>query len=138
MMTPENESQYGDAFCRGLIERMYQEMLPLAWSGQRIRATALIQGLDDRLASTKASITPAADALEFETRFTKMRGVITDVMESETDRAAFIASLGLTRLDPVVPPRRTSNSMPLGELAVRTAVRATVWDSVRLFFRMFR
>jgi len=137
-MSLENESRYGDAFCRGMIEGMYREMLPLAWSGQKIRAEALIYGVDDRLASTATAITPAADALEFGTRFTKMRGVITDVMESETDRAAFIASLGLSRLDPVVQSRRMSNRMPLGELAVRTAVRATVWDSVRLFFRMVR
>ena len=136
-MSPENEDQYGDAFCRTMIEGMYREMLPLAWSNQKMRAERCIHEFKHRADLVAGKIRPAADALEFIARFDRMRDVIADVMETTKDRAEFIESLGLTRLDPVLQQRR-SNRMPLGELAVRTAVRATVWEMVRGIFRMFR
>lgn len=55
----------------------------------------------------------------------RMRNVIGDVMATEPDRSAYIKSLGINK--PEVPILRSqSNRMPLGELTVRSAVRATV------------
>jgi hypothetical protein len=38
----------------------------------------------------------------------------------------------------MVPPAAASAGQQLGNLAVRTAVRATVWETVRAFFRLLR
>jgi hypothetical protein len=61
-----------------------------------------------------------------------------DKLADEYDRnpGALKARLGLANQPPA--PVRPQNRQSLEELAVRTAVRATVWESVRSMFRMFR
>lgn len=136
-MNPENEIRYGEAFCQTLINDMYREMLPLAWANQKIRATSCLNEWKLRNDAIALKILPLEDAREFVARLDRMREVIGDVMASEPDRIAYIKSLGIdNRNVPIL--RSQSKRMPLGELAVRTAVRATVWDSVRAIFRMFR
>jgi hypothetical protein len=59
------------------------------------------------------------------------------LQEYQADHAAFRHRLGVATLQET--PRPVANgSASLGELAVRTAVRATVWESVRAVFRAFR
>ena len=56
--------------------------------------------------------------------------------EYDRNPNALKARLGLTNQVPT--STRSQNRQGLEELAVRTAVRATVWESVRSIFRLFR
>jgi hypothetical protein len=56
------------------------------------------------------------------------------LQEYQADHAAFRRRLGVAP-----PPQLGANGgASLGEVAVRTAVRATVWESIRAVFRAFR
>jgi hypothetical protein len=56
--------------------------------------------------------------------------------EYDRNPDALKARLGLTNQE--CASIRLQNRQGFGELAVRTAVRATVWESIRSMFRLFR
>ncbi len=74
------------------------------------------------------------DASLFRQTFEVEREKILDEYDRNPD--ALKARLGLTNQVPTFT--RSRNRQGLDELAVRTVVRATVWESVRSVFRLFR
>jgi hypothetical protein len=58
------------------------------------------------------------------------------LQEYEADHAMFRRRLGVPQMPSTEPPVRQQAS--IGETVLRTAVRATVWESIRALFRAFR
>jgi hypothetical protein len=58
--------------------------------------------------------------------------------EYQADRAAFRRRLGVPLIQETPRPVANGNRASLGETVVRTAVRATVWESIRALFRAFK
>ena len=56
--------------------------------------------------------------------------------EYDVDRVALRRRLGISLPEPVQPPVIYGGSV--GGMVVRTAIRATIWESVRALFRAFR
>ncbi len=77
---------------------------------------------------------PEPDASLFRQAIDVEREKILDEYDRNPD--ALKARLGLRNQVPA--STRSQHRQGLGELAVRTAVRATVWESIRSIFRMFR
>ena len=97
------------------------------------KAVEAFQGLDAAI-NMLAERMPKPDASFFRQTFEVERKKILDEYESNPD--ALKARLGLNnRVD---LSTRTQSRQDLGELAVRTAVRATVWESIRSMFRLMR
>jgi hypothetical protein len=83
----------------------------------------------DQVNALAASM-PADQAQEFQRMIGEERDALID--EKERDQAAFQRRLGVP---PAPPPVTRYHRQGIGEMAVRTAVRASIWTTI---FRLFR
>ena len=89
---------------------------------------------DGRIAEASRALGPM-EALSFAQAVEADREKL--MAEYVSDPGALKRRLGLS-LGTDRKTKRRSGGQELGNLAVRTAVRATVWESVRAIFRLFR
>ena len=97
------------------------------------KAIAAMKSFDATIKTMSESM-PEPDASFFRQTIEAEREKILDEYERNPD--ALKARLGLT--NQMSASTRSQNRQGLGELAVRTAVRATVWETIRSMFRLFR
>ncbi|KUR76969.1 hypothetical protein AQZ50_12185 [Novosphingobium sp. Fuku2-ISO-50] len=95
------------------------------------RAGAAVRKKFQKEVVAKASLMPSKQRLDFILAVDKKRSAM--LKEYNANPGGMILRLGL-------PPhiQTRSNRMGLGELAARTAVRATVFETVFSVFRLFR
>lgn len=116
-----------------MVEEFWRSFITVSANGNEQAAMQIVNRF-------QARIDAVAEALPEH----QQQGFV-DAVEAERERlfreynanpGALRARLGIV---PSTPVRRSrSNRMGLGELAVRTTVRATVWESVFALFRAFR
>jgi hypothetical protein len=110
-----------------MCEDHYRLMISTARTNPQMAPSTVIN-FDRRIEAMAGSMNPDA-AVAFLTAVDEERTVLAD--EHERDANGLKQRLGLTAFIDGAP-RQSSG---LAELAVRTAVRATVWDTVRALFR---
>ena len=121
---------------KGLVEDFWRTFIPLAQSGRSDLATEAGGRFEQRIADTAALMHPV-DA----TNFLKFVDAYRDIVLSEyhSNPAALKRRLGIALgNDAAVQQVRSYRHQTLGDVAVRTAVRATVWESIWALFRVFR
>jgi hypothetical protein len=115
---------------RKLVEDHFRAILPLRGYGKRPQNMALIEQMGSRFADqidAWGASMPPDQAKELGDMFGDAMQL--SVAECQRDPVAYARRLG-------VLPGRTSNRQGIGEMAVRTAVRASIWEGVaRLFGR---
>ena len=97
------------------------------------KAVETMKSFDDTIKMLTASM-PEPDASFFRHTIEAEREKIMDEYERNPDELK--ARLGLT--NQVSSSTRSQNRQGLGDLAVRTVVRATIWQSIRSIFSSFR
>lgn len=97
------------------------------------KAMEAMNSFDATIKMLTASM-PEPDSSFFRQTIEAEREKILDEYERNPD--ALKARLGMTNQAPTYT--QSNNRQGLNELVVRTAVRATVWESVRSIFRAFR
>jgi hypothetical protein len=123
-----------DSHCKQMVDDLYREFLPYAFAGDAAKSSHLVMAFDDKVRKIVSDL-PPTEGQAFWERMEGHRERIAN--EYKRDRLALKRRLGLSP-DPVVTYQRPSAGQQLGDLAVRTAVRATVWESIRSIFRFFR
>jgi hypothetical protein len=121
-----------DKQCRQMVDDLYRAFLPHAFAGEVEKSRSLIMAFEDKVQKIAREL-PGGAGQAFLKRLNAHRDNIAN--EYERDRQALRRRLGVAEM---APPAAASAGQQLGDLAVRTAVRATVWESVRAFFRLLR
>jgi hypothetical protein len=119
------------ATVREMVEETWRKFLTFAASGSQALGRDIILRFDEKVARQAASMS-AGDAAIFTNLVEDERNRIFDEYTSSPE--ALKRRLGVGA--PV--ETRTHASNDLGNLAVRTAVRATVWETIISLFRLFR
>jgi hypothetical protein len=127
------EENFSDAEIRDLVEGFWRAFLT---RGSENPALAIEVS---RLFETKVNEIAAGLGGEYQQIFLSAieRHRERLLQEYQADNGAFRRRLGVAAPKETPQPVANGNAS-LGELAVRTAVRATVWESVRALFRAFR
>jgi hypothetical protein len=119
--------------CRQLVEECWRNFLKFAAEGNQEEGTKTIMRFDEHM-QQKAKQMPQAEGLQFWTLLEEERELLFNEYKRDPD--------GLKRRLNVIPsepqPVQYGGRQNLGQVAVNTAVRATVWESVRAIFRMIR
>jgi hypothetical protein len=118
----------------GIVEDYYRSFIPAMQTGGPEAALGVSQRFDERMEQAASQMEPL-DAAAFRQALDAERERL--LQEYQTDPAGFKRRLGVN-LGVDAPRSMQSSSSGLGELAVRTVVRATIWDSVWSLFRAFR
>jgi hypothetical protein len=114
------------------VEDHWRHFLPLVHIDKR-KALEAVYSFDATIKTMTESM-PEHDAAFFRQTIELEREKIAD--EYDRNPVALKAKLGVT--NPVTASTRSHNRQGLDELVVRTAIRATVWQSIRSIFRLFR
>ena len=117
-----------------MIEDNFRAMMIADMQGKQQLSTDINERFWDRL-EAMAALMPAAQAETFRTTLQEESHLLVD--EFKRDRQATYRRLDIAL--PHVPvthaPVTRYHRQGIGEMAVRTAVRATIWDVI---FRLFR
>jgi len=116
--------------CRKMVEDNWRVFLPLAYDGHRDIGLQVLHQFEAKIQTMAAAMDPAPRA-KFLATLEDEREKITNEYNANPDRLK-------TRLGcmPVASAQRHGRTrQPLGELAVKTAVRATVWEIIWKLFR---
>lgn len=131
-----DDESYGRVFCNQMVHDSWRSFLTSASRGYGAEGIATIAKLEDD--SQRISRTMEA------TRSRRFLAMIEDERSKIADEYAQNPNALKRRLGvriPEVSPTQVSlgrSRQSLGELAVKTAVRATVWETIRIIFRSFR
>lgn len=135
-----------DAQCQELVEESWKKFLTFAAAGSGDLAKECLLRFEDRIQDVARDLRKHGKDTEFLARIEAERAKVFD--EYTSNPAALKRRLCISEnLSGLPQPQRVahvnqhsqrSTAQDLGHLAVRTAVRATVWDSVRAIFRLFR
>jgi hypothetical protein len=120
-----------------MVEDFWRSFIPIAFNGDQRTATMIVERFQKQI-DDMAKAMPATDAAQFNQMVEEERDRL--FKEYNANPARMKARLGVPDgfgAESVAKGPR-SNRMGLGELAVRTTVRATVWESVTSLFRLFR
>jgi hypothetical protein len=133
----KEEDQYRQAFCKEMVEKSWRSFLTFAAEGSEQLAVACIARLEERSEEIARSL-DLATGKRFLSTIDAERRKIFD--EYSNDPVALKARLGVPiNNNKQIPERpRSSSRNELGNLVVRTAVRATVWESIIGLFRFLR
>ena len=132
----DEEDQFGRKFCRQMVEDSWRAFLSYAAAGSRELGVATIARLDERSREISRSLEPALGQ-RFLATIEEERGKIFD--EYTTNPAALKQRLGVAVPVPSAALAAHGQSrQDLGELVVRTAIRATIWESIVAIFRSSR
>jgi hypothetical protein len=125
-----------DTLARLMVEDFWRAMIPAMQSGNTAAAGDIGQRFERLLAETSERM-EFVEGMEFRLAVEGERDLM--IAEYQANPAALKRRLGLPLgLDAPTDRRTSSAASDLGQLAVRTAVRATVWESVIAIFRAFR
>ena len=127
---------YDEKFIHELVDDSWRSFLTFAAQGSQALGVACIERLDER-SQQIAKTLEATAGMRFLAGVEAERVRIFDEYTKDPD--ALKRRLGVHA--PTVAAdqqQRGRSSRSLGELAVRTAVRATVWESISAIFRVFR
>lgn len=128
-MYDEQTEDEGRRICRGMVEDHWRTFLGFAATGSEELGRNSVRLFDQAISDGASQMSPHDGAL------------YTAMMEEERERifdeysrnpAALKERLGVTAGR---PPQASRDTHGLGELAVRTAVRATIWSAIRAVFR---
>ena len=130
------EDPYGRVFCNRMVQNSWRSFLTYAALGSGEMGAATIAQLEAE--SQRISRTmEAVRSRRFLATIEDERSKIADEYRQNPD--ALKRRLGVPISAPSAPPVISGRSrQSLGELAVRTAVRATVWETIITIFRAFR
>jgi len=124
------------ALARSIAEAHWRDMIDAAFRGNMERATAIPQRLDERFLEIMTEL-PTDRGVEFLAAAEEERDKLFE--EYRRNPEAPKRRIGAATVEPRTPsPYRTprpSAARNLGDTVVRTAVRATVWETVRAIFR---
>ena len=127
------------ALARSLAETHWRDMMDAAFRGHMAQATGIQQRLDERLQGIAAELPPERSDM-FLAAADEERNELFE--EYERDPDGLKRRLGATTAHPESMPRqqpsRPSTANIVGNTVVQTAVRATVWETVRAIFRSLR
>jgi hypothetical protein len=120
------------AAIRSMVEDHWRSFLAVAKANPEIGGQS-IKDFEARIQAT-AALMRSEQAQEFIQTVEEEREILFN--EYKRDPVALKRRLGLTQqfTQPVIPHQQQG----LGQMAVRTAVRATIWESVFTLFRLFR
>jgi hypothetical protein len=117
-----------------MVEDYWRAYLPAVQTGGMEAALGVSQRFEQRVEQTAQLMEPVEAAAFLQTVEAERERLI---QEYSADPVAMKLRLGINLgVDAVAPRQRGSSG--LGELAVRTAVRATVWESIWALFRAVR
>lgn len=119
---------------RGMVEDYWRAFIPAMQTGGAEAAFEVTQRFEERIEQT-ASLMGPLEAAAFRQAVEAEREQL--MQEYQADPVRLKTRLGLS-LGVDAPEPRSRDSSGLGGLAVRTAVRATIWDSIWSIFRAFR
>jgi len=126
------------ALARSLAETHWHDMIDAAFRGDMDRALSIRQRLDERIQEI-ANELPSERQEPFLIAADEERNRLAD--EYEKGPQALKRRIGAATAQPetLISPRvqNVSNAQSFADTAVRTAVRATVWETVRAIFRSF-
>jgi hypothetical protein len=126
------------ALARSLAETHWRDMIDAAFRGNPDQAMAILQRLDERIQQVAVELPPDRSA-EFLNAAEEERNKLFEEYERSPD--ALKGRLGAATAQSVATlprqPPRPSPASVIGDTVVRTAVRATVWETVRAIFRAF-
>ena len=134
LLVDDDRDPYGRVFCHQMVEDSWRSFLTFASEGSPALGVACINRLDERSQEIARGM-PAGRSQRFLALIDNERGKIFD--EYTKNPEALKRRLGVPK--PGVGARGASGvGQGLGGLAVRTVVRATVWESIIAIFRAFR
>ena len=118
-----------------MVEDFWRSFIAVARHNPKIGGE-IIEQFEERIQST-AALMPSDQAKLFLDVIDEEREILFN--EYKRNPVALKHRLGLLpNATPVAPPALVYQRQGLGEIAVRTAVRATIWESVFSLFRLFR
>ena len=118
----------------GMVEDYWRAVIPAMQGGDQQTVLEIAQRFEARVDAT-AKLLPPVEAAAFQQAVDTARERV--VAEYQANPTALKRRLGIA-LGVDAPARRQRETDDLGRLAVRTAVRATVWESVWALFRLGR
>jgi hypothetical protein len=116
------------------VEDHWRSFISVAVSNPQLGAQS-IQNFDERVNSMAALMPPDRAAMYLQT-VEEEREILFNEYNRNPD--ALRRRLGLAPLYAPSVVMRQPSRQSIGEMAVRTAVRATIWESVISLFRAFR
>lgn len=120
----------------GMVEDYWRAFIPAMQTGGMEAAVGVSERFNERVEET-ASLMPPLDAAAFRQAVEAERERL--MAEYQSDPVGLKTRLGVgLGIDGPQPRGRAPASGGMGNLVVRTAVRATVWDSIWALFRAFR
>ena len=127
------------AIVTGMVEDYWRAAIPAMQNGGADAAEGVISRFEDRIQQTAKRMEPLEGAAFLQTMDAERERAMD---EYQANPVAFKHRLGISMgIDApraITESGRASHSSDLGNLVVRTAIRATVWDSVRALFRAMR
>lgn len=121
---------------KGMVEDYYRTLIPAMQSDGTAGFEDVSSRFEERVKQTAAMLPPVEAAAFSQTVEAERERMIE---EYRADPLAMKKRLGITLgLDGPAEVHSSSGRQGLGELAVRTAVRATVWESIWALFRAMR
>lgn len=118
-----------------MVEDFWRSFIPIAFSGDQRKATLVVERFQKQI-EDMAALMSDGDAATFNQMVEEERDIL--FREYNANPQKFKARLGVSAPRETPKAARRSNRMGLGELAVRTTVRATVWETVISLFRLGR
>jgi hypothetical protein len=119
----------------GMVEDYWRARIPAMQSGGLSAALEVAQRFEERMEET-ANLMPPLEAAAFRQALDAERERL--LQEYTDNPVALKTRLGINLGVDAPRQHRTGGSGDLGGLVVRTAARATVWESVWALFRAFR
>ncbi|HWA70234.1 MAG TPA: hypothetical protein VG821_10440 [Rhizomicrobium sp.] len=122
---------------RDLVEDYYRTLIPAMQTGGISAFNDVSSRFEERIRQTAALMPPLESASFSQIVDAERERLMADY---QTDPIALKRRLGIS-LGVDAPHARTSygsSGGDLGNLVVRTAVRATIWESIWALFRVFR
>jgi len=122
---------------RGMVEDLWRAMIPRAMANDSRAVEDLVAQFDQRIKDVAAKLDPIEAAAFVQAVEAEREGLLA---EYRADPYSVKQRLGVAiyAADAQLAPHSHTATSDLGNLAVRTAVRATVWEAVWAAFRAFR
>lgn len=119
----------------GMVEDYWRARIPAMQTGGLDASMEITQRFEERIEET-ARLMPPLEAAAFCQALDAERERL--IQDYTADPVAFKLRLGINLGVDAPGQARLGGGSGLGGLAVRTAVRATVWESIWALFRAFR
>ena len=119
----------------GMVEDYWRIVIPAMQTGGADAFADVSSRFEERIKQT-AALLPPVEAAAFSQTIDAEREKL--IQEYQANPVALKKRLGIDLGRDASEVHKTSGRQGLGELAVRTAVRATVWESIWALFRAAR